>query len=118
MIELYSPRNEPELAIIKSILDGEGIDYFVRNEHFGSMQVGPRIELYNAKAILVSEEHYDRARELVSDFLNVTEEEGGSAPRYSLFDKARMVFEMLLFGWIMPGRRNRQKAGEKSESDF
>jgi len=118
MIELYSPRNEPELAIIKSILDGEDIDYFVRNDHFGSMEVGPRIELFNAKAILVKEEHYDRARELLSDFLNITEEEAGPAQKYSLFDKVRMVFEMLLFGWIMPGRRSRRKAEEESESDL
>jgi hypothetical protein len=118
MIKLYSPRNEPELAIIKSILDGEGVDYFVRNDHFGSMEVGPRIRLFNAKDILVAEEHYDRARELISDFLNVTEEERGSEPEYSLCDKVRMVFEILLFGWIMPGRRNRRKADEESESDL
>ncbi|NOX98018.1 MAG: DUF2007 domain-containing protein [Nitrospirae bacterium] len=34
MINLYSPKNEVELAIIKSILEGANIPYFVHNDHF------------------------------------------------------------------------------------
>jgi len=75
MIEVYSPRNEAELAIIKSLLNGEGIEFFVRNEHFGSLKVGPWIELFNAKMIFVHTEHYDSARELISDFLEATQKE-------------------------------------------
>lgn len=110
MIELYSPSNETELALLKGILDGEGIHYFVRNDHFGSMQVGPRIELFNAKTILVEPEDHDRAKELISDFLNSAEEvDAEDQPRYTLFDKIRMVLEVILFAWIMPGRRRRRK---------
>lgn len=36
MKELYSPTNSAELVLIKSILDEEGIDYYMRNENFGS----------------------------------------------------------------------------------
>ena len=110
MIELYSPSNETELALLKGILDGEGIRYFVRNDHFGSMQVGPRIELFNEKTILVDALDYDRAKELVSDFIATAQEEGPEdQPTHSLWDKVRMALEVILFMWIMPGRRRRRK---------
>ena len=110
MIALYSPRNETDLALIKGILDGEGIHYFVRNDHFGSMKVGPKIDLFNAKTILVDAEHYDCAMKLISDFLAAAvEEDAEDQPAYSLWDKARMIFEVALFNWIMPGRRRRRR---------
>jgi len=59
MKKLYSPNNDSELVLIKSILDGEGIQYFVHNDHFGTLKVGPRIELFNAKTIMVAETHFD-----------------------------------------------------------
>ena len=68
MKKLYSPENDSELAIIRSILDGEGIQYFVHNDHFGTLQVGPQIDLFNAKTIMVSEDQYERAKEIVGIF--------------------------------------------------
>jgi hypothetical protein len=110
MIELYSPRNEAELAIIKSLLNGEGIDFFVRNDHFGSLEVGLRVELFNVKMIFVHAEQYDRARELISDFLETTkQEEVEGQGSYSTFDKIRMLIEAILFNWIMPGRAKKRK---------
>ena len=41
MKKIYSPQNEVELAVIKSLLNGENIPYYVHNERFGSMEVGP-----------------------------------------------------------------------------
>lgn len=111
MIELYSPRNEVELAFLKGILDGEGISYFVRNDNFGSMKVGPVIDLFNAKCILVEESDFDRAKELLGDFLDRTSVDTQGST-YSLFDKIRLVLETLLFGWIMPGRSGRKNKRE------
>jgi len=106
MIKLYSPQNEVELALLKSILDSEGIRYFVRNDNFGSLEVGPRIGLFNAKMIEVQDDQYERAKELLADYLDKTEKKTEDPEnKYSLFDKIRMVFEVLLFGWIMPGRK-------------
>jgi len=106
MIDLYSPQNEVELALLKSILDSEGIKYFVRNDNFGSMEVGPRIGLFNAKMIEVQDDHYERAKELLADYLGKTKKKTEKAEEtYSVFDKIRMVFEVLFFGWIMPGRK-------------
>lgn len=110
MIELYSPRNEVELALIKSILDAEEINYFVRNDKFGSMEIGPQIGSFNTKMIMVQDDQYERARELLADYLDKTENKvEKSEVRYSLFDKIRMVFELLLFGWFIPGRKINNK---------
>jgi hypothetical protein len=46
MIKLYSPKNDSELAIIRSILDREGIKYFVHNDPFGTLKGGKeRVEI-------------------------------------------------------------------------
>jgi len=109
MIDLYSPNNEIDLALIKGILDAEGINYFVRNDNFGSMEVGPRIELFNKKMIMVQDEHYELARELLSDYFGAsTETAETSEPQYSLSDKIRMAAEVLLFGWMVPGKKGKR----------
>jgi len=103
MIELYSPKNEIEVALLKGVFDSEGIVYFVRNDNFGSLEVGPAIQSFNAKSILVDEKDFDRAKELLTDFLAHVSVEARDAG-YSLFDKVRLAVEAVLFGWIMPGR--------------
>ena len=114
MKKLYSPINDAELAIIRSILDGEGIQYFVHNDHFGTLQVGPPIDLFNLKTIMVSEDQYERAKEIVDDFLASTKNISTPPPhRYSLTDKIRMVFETLIFTWFIPG--NKWKRGRTTE---
>jgi hypothetical protein len=107
-VDLYSPQNDIELALLKSILESEGISYFVKNDHFGSLEVGPRIDILNAKIIEVQDHQYERAQELLSDYFEKTKREGQEPPaKHSLLDKIRMAIEVLLFGWIVPGRRNK-----------
>ncbi len=109
-VPLYSPQNESELTLLKSILDSEGFNYFVRNDNFGSLEVGPRIGLFNAKMIEVQGDQYEQANELLSDYFEKTKKEPEeSAKEYSWFDKIRMVIEVLVFGWLMPGRRKAKK---------
>jgi hypothetical protein len=40
MVMLSEPRNVSELMLIKSLLDGNGIGYLVRNEHVSSLYPG------------------------------------------------------------------------------
>jgi hypothetical protein len=104
-INLYSPQNESEMSLIKSILDSEGISYFVRNDNFGSLEVGPHIGLFNAKMIQVQDDQYESAKELLNDYLDKTHEQiEEPLKKYSMFDKIRMVIEFLLFNWVMPGK--------------
>ncbi len=104
-INLYSPQNEVELSMLKSILDSEGISYFVRNDNFGSLEVGPHIGLFNAKMIKVQDDQYEKAKEILTDYLEKTHEQiEEPLKEYSLLDKIRMVIEFLLFNWVMPGK--------------
>ena len=108
MINLYSPNNEVELAMIKSILDSEKINYFVKNENFGSLEVEPQIALFNRRIIIVRDDQHGRALELIKDYLHETaHREDEADQKYSLFDKIRMAIEVLLFNWIMPGRKSK-----------
>ena len=110
MVELYSPQNEPELALLRSILDAEEIEYYVKNDMFGSMEVGLPIRLFNKKTIMVRDDRHERAKELLADYLkNTGGEKEEPGVKYSTFDKVRMVLEFFLFGWIMPGRKRGKK---------
>ena len=53
MIKLYSPRDLAELTLIESILEGENIPYFIHNDHFGSLEVGPQIDMLNMNTLMV-----------------------------------------------------------------
>ena len=113
MIELYSPANEVELALLKSVLDAEEINYFVRNDNFGSLEIGPKIELFNKKMIVVQDDQYEKAKELLADYLSTTENEVEQPEKkYSMSDFIRMGIEFLMFGWIMPGRRKSKELDE------
>lgn len=109
MTPLYSPNNEGELAVVKSLLDAESISYFVRNEHFGSLNPGPRIPLFNAKTILVEEADLVRARELIANVEHLAAQTPDH--RYTTLDRIRMLLEVVFFGWIMPGRSQRRTDG-------
>lgn len=108
LVELHRPRGEAELLLFRSVLDGAGIPYFVKGDHFGSLTVGPAIDHYNTKTVFVHPEDHEEAGALLAEFLAKT---GG--PRRSAAtelrprDVVRMVLEVLLFGWFMPGRRHR-----------
>ncbi|RPI76723.1 MAG: DUF2007 domain-containing protein [Desulfobacteraceae bacterium] len=108
MIKLYAPKNDVELVLIQSILDGEGINYFILNNHFGSLKPGPAIWLYNNKIIMVPEADFERAGELIVDYLAQVEvKPQNRESEHSLFDKIRMGVEFVMFGWFMPGKIKR-----------
>jgi len=109
MKKLYCPQSEAELAVIRNILEGEKIHFFVHNDHFGTMRTGPPIELFNAKTIMVYKEDFERAYEIISDFQSNVKPEV-SKSEYSLKDKIRMVIETLLFSWFIPGKKWRKKS--------
>lgn len=116
MIKLYSPSDETELALIISILEGDRIPFFIHNDHFGSLRVGPPIDLFNKKTIMVNKEYEERARELLSDFFKETKEEKEYKTEYSFFDKLRVIAEFLLFAWFVPGKRRKTVIEEKKKT--
>jgi hypothetical protein len=117
MIKLYSPSDEVQLALIESILEEDKIPYFIHNNHFGSLRVGPQIDILNQKTIMIDEEYEERAKELLADYFKTTEEETTEIPAYSLFDKLRMIFETLIFTWFVPGRHRKRINTKKGETE-
>jgi len=109
LINLYSPDNEIELALIKSLLEGASIPFYVQNDHFGSLYIGPQIRLFNRKMVMFSPDHEAAAREVLADFLRHQqarpEPPAGEEQKASLPDKIRMFLEVLLFFWVVPGKR-------------
>jgi Putative prokaryotic signal transducing protein len=106
MKKIYSARNEAELAVVRSILESEGISYYVHNEAFGSLVVGPRIDKYNTKSIMVADESAEQALEIVKQFDAAGPSDDHE--RTSLRDRLRMILEATLFAWIVPGRSKRK----------
>lgn len=107
MIKIYSPTDELELAMIRGVLDSEDIDYFIHNDHFGSMRVGPQIDLLNKKTIMVSPEDAERAKTIISDLLSREIPEEKTDEKYTASQKLRMILEAVFFGWFIPGRKRR-----------
>jgi len=102
LVPLCSPGTSSELAVITSLLRAEDIYFFVHNELFGRMHVGVSIPLVNQRTILVGEEDYERALEVVTPPESFEPE---PPRRFGILDRMRMVLEALLFGWVLPGRR-------------
>jgi len=104
MENVYRPKSQAELALIKSLLIGEGIPFNVLNDGFGALEAGPQIGLFNERIIQVPAEHAERARELILDF---THETAAVAPaeNFSFFDKVFAVAEALSRRWLARLRR-------------
>ena len=64
LVKLVELHDEGQLALLKSLLDGNGIAYFVQNEHFGSLYPGSASPL-NARVVMVPEPELGRAEILL-----------------------------------------------------
>ena len=73
MTPLLVPRDENELLLVSSLLEGAGIEYFVQNEHFGGLYPGLNLFPFSERVILVAEPDLDRASLLLQDFLEAME---------------------------------------------
>lgn len=116
MLKLYSPETELDLAFIKSLLESEKIQFFVHNDHYGSLNLGPKIDLVNAKTIFVNESDAVKAKEIIDNYLRSHENETNESQEkstYSWATKLRMIFEALIFTWFIPQGRRWKKRNKK-----
>jgi hypothetical protein len=72
IVTLIEPQDEGELALIKSLLEGNNIRYFVQNEHFGSLYPGLSLP-FNRRVVMVDESDLGRAGTLLE---KLTTDEG------------------------------------------
>lgn len=64
LVKLAELHDEGQLALLRSLLDGNGIVYFILNEHFGSLYPGSASPL-NARVVMVPEAELGRAGTLL-----------------------------------------------------
>lgn len=61
-VKLFEPQNPGELALVKSLLDANKIEYYVQNEHFGGLYNLPVLPY----AVMVRRTQLTRATTLLS----------------------------------------------------
>lgn len=81
-IEILRTFNQTDIAFIKSILEGEGISYYLKGEHFMNMR-----PLFRPVVLMVKEDEIEKTKEILKDMniafsglntKNYREEEGGN----------------------------------------
>ncbi|MBX3235027.1 MAG: DUF2007 domain-containing protein [Nitrospiraceae bacterium] len=63
LVTVREPGDAGELAVVKSLLDGNGIAYVVQHEHVGGLYPGVP---FLSSRVMVAEAERDRAEELLS----------------------------------------------------
>lgn len=100
MKKLYTPNDESELVFLKSLFEAEDIPFVVLNDHFGSLYSGVYVSRFNAKTIMVPEEAFEDARELIlsvkEDAVFEDERSGGDAGGPGLLDNIQSALSRLL----------------------
>jgi hypothetical protein len=98
---VHRPQTLIELAVAESVLEANGIPYFVHNGGFGSLYPGIQLDLFNVRTILVPPSAADAAREVLEHYLG--DEPGLKANRErSLWHILRMLAEAVCGPWIVP----------------
>ncbi|MCA1796714.1 MAG: DUF2007 domain-containing protein [Geobacteraceae bacterium] len=117
MQKIFIPENEIELVMVKGLLEAAQIPFHVQNEHFGGLYIGPQIQLFNQRAIMVPPEYVAHSKEIIADYIeNQQQPEAEPAPeaeKVSIREKLRLLAEALIFCWIVP-RKRRHRSGETS----
>lgn len=114
MKRLYTPSDESELVFLKSMFEASGMPYYVQNEHFGSMYSGSFMSSLNAKTIMVPDDIFDDAKDLILSVnaSAVFEDErggggdGGEGPLEALL-------KYLPIGWLFPGSGRKKGGGSE-----
>ncbi|MGC9519101.1 MAG: DUF2007 domain-containing protein [Desulfuromonadaceae bacterium] len=115
MQKIFTPENEIELVMVKGLLEAAQIPFYVRNDHFGGLYIGPQIQHFNQRAIMVPPEYAARSKEIIAEFIatqqQVEPEPPARTERTPLLEKLRLLGEALLFCWIVPRRRKQPASG-------
>ena len=111
LVRVLSPQSEPEIAVVRSLLEAHDIPVFVHGRHLGSLLPGLQIGNYNTQSIMVPEECINDALELLADFRRDDSSTTSAPLRWR--DRLRIVLEGILGGWLVPGRHENMRAPRK-----
>ena len=103
LVKVAYPETAVELAVMVSLLEAEGIPFFVHGAALGTLHPGPLIANYNTMTIMVPEPAAEQALEALTVLREPPQPK--EAYRRTLSDRVRMVVETLFFGWFVPGPR-------------
>jgi hypothetical protein len=121
MQKIFAPENEIELVMVKGLLEAAQIPFHVQNDHFGGLYIGPQIEHFNQRVIMVAPEYAARSKEIIAEFIappqQVEAESYAQSQRTSVLEKLRLLGEVLLFCWIVPRKRCRETSASAPETD-
>jgi hypothetical protein len=67
-VQVFSPRSESEVIVVRSLLEAHDIPVFVHGRHFGSLLPGLQVGSTNMQSIMVPEERAKDALELLASF--------------------------------------------------
>ena len=67
-IKVFSTPKPGEIALIKSILDGQNIPYYIKGENFNALYGAA--DGLSAMDIMVRQDYSQDAKELLSEFIN------------------------------------------------
>ena len=112
MVPVFRPEDGVELALAQSVLEAHRIPFFVHNGGFGGLYPGMQIDLYNVRTVMVPEAAAETARELLAHFVHRHDEpaatSSGEQERLSWWDRTRLIFELIVFGWCVPPAKRRR----------
>jgi hypothetical protein len=114
LVRVLSPQSESEIAVVTSLLEAHDIPVFVHGRHLGSLLPGLQIGSYNTQSIMVPEECVADAQELLAEFRR--NDSTTSMPLRGR-DRLRVVLEGILFGWLVPNRREDKKTTPREDHD-
>jgi hypothetical protein len=101
MISVYRPETPTELALAESILEANGIPYFVHNAGLGSLYPGVQLHLFNTRTIMVPPSAVPFAKEVLAYYLSdLSQLRPISEP--SILHFLRMLVEAIFGGWVVP----------------
>ncbi len=66
-VKLLESQDVGQVAVLKSVLDANGVPAFIQNEHFGSLYPGIPLPLNSGMMVMVDESALERATALLQD---------------------------------------------------
>lgn len=114
LVVVANPQSESELAVMQCALEARGVHFFVQGGGFGSLLPGPQIAAYNARRIMVPSAEVSAAKDALAPLLQPEPEAEYARP--GPLSILRMVGELFLFGWFIPGKRKRKQEASDGAS--
>ena len=101
MIAVYKPQTLIQLAVAESLLEANGIPYYVHNRGYGGLYPGMQLDLLNVRTVMVPPSAAETAREVLLHYLS---DEPGLRPNAerSPWHILRMLAEALCGAWFVP----------------